>query len=312
MNDVIHVFFKHFKKINDYYKFLINKTKQASYVGITNEWIIDNFYLLVEAKTDIVNDRKVLKKRLKNTKTLYYFLRHIASVNNYNIPFNNLVSELKKYQHENNVIFSYREIMAIKTLLLFIYTEKLYSLCIDLKDKMLIQAKINKTIESVDKENISLNDLLGNNFDYLNDQYYIYELNQQLNKLGDKSNSIFKEINEILKSKDISLKEIINEYYQEKVDNNILISNIGPKIFVKLQYVRDILYELRTKVSNYGINSMLVELYLDFNIKSSVFFFKEDEFETNYSILLSSKVVSGQVPSIYGNTFEKQSEKENI
>ena len=173
MNDVIHVFFKHFKKINDYYKFLINKTKQASYVGITNEWIIDNFYLLVEAKTDIVNDRKVLKKRLKNTKTLYYFLRHIASVNNYNIPFNNLVSELKKYQHENNVIFSYREIMAIKTLLLFIYTEKLYSLCIDLKDKMLIQAKINKTIESVDKENISLNDLLGNNFDYLNDQYYI-------------------------------------------------------------------------------------------------------------------------------------------
>ena len=43
MNDVIHVFFKHFKKINDYYKFLINKTKQASYVGITNEWIIDNF-----------------------------------------------------------------------------------------------------------------------------------------------------------------------------------------------------------------------------------------------------------------------------
>ena len=51
-------------------------------------------------------------------------------------------------------------------------------------------------------------------------------MNQQLNKLGDKSNSIFKEINEILKSKDISLKEIINEYYQEKVDNNILISNI--------------------------------------------------------------------------------------
>ena len=57
---------------------------------------------------------------------------------------------------------------------------------------------------------------------------------------------------------------------------------------------------------------MLVELYLDFNIKSSVFFFKEDEFETNYSILLSSKVVSGQVPSIYGSTFEKQSDKGNI
>ncbi len=111
---------------------------------------------------------------------------------------------------------------------------------------------------------------------------------------------------------EINKKEIIMKLPVFYYSNNILISNIGPKIFVKLQYVRDILYELRTKVSNYGINSMLVELYLDFNIKSSVFFFKEDEFETNYSILLSSKVVSGQVPSIYGSTFEKQSEKENI
>ncbi len=111
---------------------------------------------------------------------------------------------------------------------------------------------------------------------------------------------------------EVNKKEIIMKLPVFYYSNNILISNIGPKIFVKLQYVRDILYELRTKVSNYGINSMLVELYLDFNIKSSVFFFKEDEFETNYSILLSSKVVSGQVPSIYGNTFEKQSEKENI
>ena len=272
MNDVIHVFFKHFKKINDYYKFLINKTKQASYVGITNEWIIDNFYLLVEAKTDIVNDRKVLKKRLKNTKTLYYFLRHIVSVNNYNIPFNNLVSELKKYQHENNVIFSYREIMAIKTLLLFIYTEKLYSLCIDLKDKMLIQAKINKTIESVDKENISLNDLLGNNFDYLNDQYYIYELNQQLNKLGDKSNSIFKEINEILKSKDISLKEIINEYYQEKVDNNILISNI----FGDLKSLFDLSDELLFKNISFTVKLFLEnKIYNKMNVEFKNIYIKK-------------------------------------
>lgn len=226
MNNVIHVFLKQFKNISDYYKILIKKTKQANYVGITNEWIIDNFYLLVEAKTDILNNKKYIKKNLKNTSDLYYFLKHIVITNNYNISFNDLVSYLKKYQHENKITLSYKKITMIKTLLIFIYTEKLYGLCIDLKNKMLVQDKISKTIENVDKENISLNDLLGNNFDYINNQYYIYELNQQLNKLGRKSNSIFKEINEILKSKNISLKEIINEYYQEKVNNNILISNI--------------------------------------------------------------------------------------
>ena len=31
------------KKINKYYNYLIEKTKQATYVGINNEWIIDNF-----------------------------------------------------------------------------------------------------------------------------------------------------------------------------------------------------------------------------------------------------------------------------
>ena len=58
---------------------------------------------------------------------------------------------------------------------------------------------------------------------------------------------------EEVNKKEISMKLPVFYY-----SNNILISNIGPKIFVKLQYVRDILYELRTKVSNYGINSMLV------------------------------------------------------
>ena len=41
-------FFNNFGDITEYYNFLVNKTKNHEYVEITNEWLIDNYYLLVE------------------------------------------------------------------------------------------------------------------------------------------------------------------------------------------------------------------------------------------------------------------------
>ena len=226
MNDTYFNFFTNFKKINKYYNYLIEKTKQATYVGINNEWIIDNFYLLVEHKTNIVHNKKEIRKLIKNTKSLYYCLRQIAVANNYNISFKTLVSELKKYQRNENYDFSYREILAIKYLLIFIYTEKLYLLSEDEKDKLLIKNKVSKIINSCDKNEVTLNEFIDDKFNITENQYYIYEVNSQIKKLGNRSNFIFKEINELLEAKNISLKEIINDFFQERIDNNILISNI--------------------------------------------------------------------------------------
>ena len=226
MNDTYFNFFTNFKKINKYYNYLIKKTKQSTYVGINNEWIIDNFYLLVEHKTNIVHNKKEIRKLIKNKQNIYYCLRQIAIANNYNISFKMLVSELKKYQRNENYNFSYREILVIKYLLIFIYTEKLYLLSKDEKDKLLIKNKVSKIITSCDKEKVTLNDFLDEKFNINDNQYYIYEVNSQIKKLGNRSNCIFKDINELLEAKNISLKEIINDFFQERIDNNILISNI--------------------------------------------------------------------------------------
>lgn len=48
MNKIIKKFLNNFENINEYYNFLVDRTKKKEYVGITNEWLIDNFYLLVE------------------------------------------------------------------------------------------------------------------------------------------------------------------------------------------------------------------------------------------------------------------------
>ena len=227
MNRLITKFLKDFNYINNYYNLLVDMTKKQEYVGITNEWIIDNFYLLVEHKVNIIHDKKIINKRLYNTIDIYYCLKELALHNNFNIDFKMLSSEIKKYQKDNNMYFTYDQIASIKNLLLFIYTEKLHSLCIEEMSKLNINKKISKLIGEVkDNENVSIstffNDKDLNNLDH----YYVFELNNQLKNLGTKSNGLFKEINEMLKEKQISLKDVINEEHQKKIDSNLLISNI--------------------------------------------------------------------------------------
>lgn len=93
---------------------------------------------------------------------------------------------------------------------------------------------------------------------------------------------------------------------------NPIMSNIGPKQIVKLNYIRDFLYEIKVMVNNYGINSLHIELYLNLKIGSQVFFYENKNFSTEYSILLSSKIVNGKIPSFYGSSFEKNTGFLNI
>ena len=71
MANAVKKFLADFEDINEYYTFLVDKTKRLEYVGITNEWLIDNFYLLVEHKTNIIHDKKYIVKDFAS-------LNHIA------------------------------------------------------------------------------------------------------------------------------------------------------------------------------------------------------------------------------------------
>ena len=62
MTKIIKQFFNNFQDITEYYNFLVNKTKNHEYVEITNEWLIDNYYLLVEHKNNILASKKDLEK----------------------------------------------------------------------------------------------------------------------------------------------------------------------------------------------------------------------------------------------------------
>ena len=110
MANILKNFISNFNDITEYYNFLVNKTKNHVYVEIANEWLIDNYYLLVEHKNNILNDKRELEQNLKIIKSNYSVLKNIVSKRNYNINFKYLVDELKKVQEENNKIFTYKEL----------------------------------------------------------------------------------------------------------------------------------------------------------------------------------------------------------
>ena len=226
MGKMIKKFFNDFEVINKYYNYLVTQTKNKEFVGITNEWLIDNFYLLVEHKTNIVHDKKEIIKREKLIENIYFPLKNIAMSHNYNIDFSILVSELNKYQKENKKYFSYKEIVSIKDTLLFIYTDRLKNLCEEEQKNLLETEKIVHIIKEKDGKDVELSNFIKHDFNLNQNKYYIFALNNELSSLGAKSNKLFKELNELLENRQISLKEIINEEYQRKIDNNILISNI--------------------------------------------------------------------------------------
>ena len=223
MANIIKKFFHNFESITKYYQFLVNKTKNHEYVDITNEWLIDNYYILAEHKNNLLMEKGTLRKEIKIINRNYRILSSIANKKNYSVSFRHLTEELRKYQKDTKQDFTYKELKYMIPTLIMIYTEKLNELCYDEYIKMIDKEDVEKIIKS--KNTISLESFISNNFDLNNNYHYIFEINNQLHKIKNNS-QIFKDLNEYLKENKLILKDIVNEEFQNKINNNVLISNI--------------------------------------------------------------------------------------
>lgn len=92
------------------------------------------------------------------------------------------------------------------------------------------------------------------------------------------------------------------------VSDNYLFSGIGPVIPIEVNFFNDVHTGINTKVTNYGINYLLVEVYLQIEVIS--YFIAptlEKDYSSSYDILIASKIISGSIPSYYGGVIEKSS-----
>ena len=89
---------------------------------------------------------------------------------------------------------------------------------------------------------------------------------------------------------------------------NIFLNNLGPRIPVLINFNETLLTNIRTKVTNYGFNNALLEIYITVEMQKLIITpMKEEKEKFYYDILVSALVVNGSVPNFYGGTYETNS-----
>lgn len=95
---------------------------------------------------------------------------------------------------------------------------------------------------------------------------------------------------------------IISEVPMGIITNNVLLSNIGPKIPVKINLIGNVVSSIETNVSNYGINSALVEVIAKVEVTEQVIIpFQTKTIKIVNDIPVAIKIINGSVPEYYGS-----------
>lgn len=103
---------------------------------------------------------------------------------------------------------------------------------------------------------------------------------------------------------------INNVYYipMGLIYNNVLLDNLGFRIPCKINFISDIDMGFKTRVKDYGVNNLLIEIYLVIDIKNYIMSPSTyKEFGETYEILVASKIILGRIPMYYGGIMEKSS-----
>ena len=164
---------------------------------------------------------------------------------------------------------------------------------LDIEDLFISSKDSSGNIKSIDFNPITINKISNliksNIFEYLEDLE-----NGNIEKI--KNTALFSSrINE----------GIVFEIPSGIVFNNVLLSNIGPKVPVKLSLTGDILTNIHTKVTDYGINNAVVEVVINVEVYEQVILpFTTKRVTINTDIPIAVKLIQGEIPSYYFNNLK--------
>lgn len=119
------------------------------------------------------------------------------------------------------------------------------------------------------------------------------------------------DINELFINDDILTKN--SKYYYVKVPISIgkyytFISNLSPKIPVKVSYYEHSFGNIDLELLDYGINNALLKVYLTIDLEQKVYVpYNKNKFRKQYRVLIGSKIINGTIPNIYGGKMTKSS-----
>lgn len=191
------------------------------------------------------------------------------------------------------------------SLFLFIIIFSLYS--------KKLNPKLNDYIDFLVKDEIYKKVIKSNNFitnEEINDILYIDKNNSnEIVYLDYDIDKTYKLLNKYIDSlkKDNSKSKILTVPLFIASDN-IIISSLGPKIKFKYEIIDNVKGKIKTKVTDFGVNNALVEMYFELEIGYLVVIpMNKKESVLKTEILISSKVINGKVPTFYGKNIFKES-----
>lgn len=90
--------------------------------------------------------------------------------------------------------------------------------------------------------------------------------------------------------------------------NNVFLNKIGPLVPIAIDFNETLLTNIKTKVTNYGFNNALLEIYIEVEMQKLIITpLVENKEKFVYDILVGALVVNGSVPEFYGDNFESAS-----
>lgn len=232
--------------ITHYYKKLSAYTKDNRSIGSVNEWIVDNYYLISEQETSILNalsDQNM--KELKRLSICNAVVKKFLESENYKIGDSNLFDYLNKYQVKESFYFTYQEIdyinIALKTQLI----ERLRELTERLEYKLTSREKIRRWFRKAQRNRgkewaPNIEQLLKT---VKPDQYFqLVEWSNSLKSFGEKAERSFVMLNEMLETKNLSLRDLIKYEQDENTKEYVLMVNLFTSMKAMNQFKIENLY----------------------------------------------------------------------
>ena len=138
MNPTFKTFKKNVKSITDYYMLLVEETKSQRLVGSTNEWVLDNYYMISEQEKILREElsnaslRNIKPRRLRILENLIIFF---LKKNHFEVNKNLFFRYISQVQVSQNDYLSYPEVCILLPLTKHILIGQLAELCNTLREE---------------------------------------------------------------------------------------------------------------------------------------------------------------------------------
>lgn len=163
------------------------------------------------------------------------------------------------------------------------------------EDMFITTKNNNGEINSVDFNSSAINQVLKK-VSYSVKSYLKKLENGQIEDLNLSDTSIFNVSQKQLKN------GIIYEVPSGIIFNNGLLSNIGPKIPIKLSLIGDIVADIVTDITDYGINNAIIQISVKVTVSEQVIFpYDTSSIKIEATIPIAVKLIQGNIPEYYFN-----------